>query len=137
MLGRYGVSKRLKSELLLRRPIADWRRRLVKLLNVSTIASMRFPARTLMNRVMRMTPWALMISIGVALAGCDGKRTRAPQLTLPQRPQLTTLSREKWRAVDEGTRVTLTNNQELLHQYIAKLELIVLDYEAWRTNTSN
>jgi hypothetical protein len=88
-----------------------------------------------------MTRWALNTGIAsvvslMFLAGCNGVNARAPALTLPERPELTRIQPERWRAVDPETRVVLTENQEMIFEYVDKLERMMLAYEAWRTGGS-
>ena len=87
-----------------------------------------------------MIRWGSIAGIAVVslllVAGCCQTRARAPELRPPPRPELTSLTAEQWRSIAPEARVLLTKNQELIHQYVEQLELLLLAYENWRTSGS-
>lgn len=70
----------------------------------------------------------------VVEAGCRCAQETAPALFIPDRPVLQEWSSEEWRAMPPELREKLSSNLSLIYQHVARLELTIQEYEAWRTN---
>lgn len=76
-------------------------------------------------------------AIGIAAflvveAGCRCAQDTAPALSVPNRPVLQELSSDEWRTVPPEIRAKLSSNLSLIYQHVARLELTIEEYEAWR-----
>jgi hypothetical protein len=78
--------------------------------------------------------WCTACLLFVCVTGCpESTKTWTPYLDRPQRPALQLVTNEELNALSPSAREKVISNNEKLMLYARKLEVMIDDYNEWRT----